>query len=49
MVMEHRKLTICDQHGRLLVEVKRSQGRMYFLKLNILKSYMLAEDCAITT
>lgn len=49
MVIEHGKLTIYGQHGHLLAKVKKSQDRMYSLKLNILGNCMLAEDGAITT
>ena len=43
MTMARGKLTIFDGNGRLISEVKRSEGRLYLLKLNVV------DQCLITT
>ena len=43
MTMARGKLTIFDYNGRLIYEVKISEGRLYLLKLNVV------DQCLITT
>ena len=43
MTMARGKLTIFNCNGRLIVEVQRSKGRLYLLKLNVV------DQCLITT
>ena len=43
MVMGEGKLTIFNPYGKLFVEVHRSSGRLYLLKLSI------SDQCLITT
>ena len=42
-------LTIYDQHGRLLVKVKKTLSRLYLLKLNPVLSCMVADDSSELT
>ena len=43
MTMVGGKLTIFDRNGRLVAEVQRLEGRLYFLKLNVV------DQCLVTT
>ena len=49
ILMEGGFLTIYDQHGRLLVKVKKTLSRLYLLKLNPVLSCMVAEDSSELT
>ena len=49
ILMEGGFLTIYDQHGRLLVKVKKSLSILYLLKLNPVLSCMVAEDSSKLT
>ena len=42
--MEGGFLTIYDQHGRLLVKVKKTLSRLYLLKLNLIVIFMVVDD-----
>ena len=42
--MEGDFLTIYDQHGRILVKVKKTLSRLYLLKLKLVLSCMVADD-----
>ena len=44
ILIEGGFLTIYDQHGRLLVKVKKTLSRLYLLKLNPVLSCMVADD-----
>ena len=44
ILMEGGFLTIYDQHGRLLVKVKKILSRLYLLKLNLILSCMVTDD-----
>ena len=49
ILMEGGFLTIYDQHGRLLVKVKKTLSRLYLLKLNPVLSCMVADDSSELT
>ena len=49
ILMEGGFLTIYDQHGRLLVKVKKTLRRLYLLKLNPVLSCMVADDSSELT
>ena len=49
ILMEGGFLTIYDQHGRLLVKVKKTLSRLYLLKLNLVLSCMVADDSSELT
>ena len=49
ILMECGFLTIYDQHGRLLVKVKKTLSRLYLLKLNPVLSCMVADDSSELT
>ena len=49
ILMEGSFLTIYDQHGRLLVNVKKTLSRLYLLKLNLVLSCMVTDDSSELT